>query len=267
MSKTWVLVEWREEPPTYDIVPKKDILKKTFEPGDVVDVAYEEESSPATIIDIDENKETLRRRMFRLDGKRKKKCVPNVEKRVAKKKKIYTPTQSPSSDAEPPLKHQVIHRNNMMLMQEINSMDSQTPQSSREAQLEQEILRLKNENEQLRALNINMQQKILPILESMSQNIPPSTDSLHSQKEDSRHKNPSEKGLGISHSVLASCGRGGTSCSAMVKDLAVAVFGRGTLATHGLSGRAGNANKGTTAKPALDQDKVMLILGELNVLF
>lgn len=53
----------------------------------------------------------------------------------------------------------------------------------------------------------------------------------------------------------------------MVKDLAVAVFGRETLATHGLSGRAGNANKGTTAKPALDQDKVMLILGELNVFF
>lgn len=53
MSKTWVLVEWREEPPTYDIVPKKDILKKKFEPGDVVDVAYEEESSPATVIDID----------------------------------------------------------------------------------------------------------------------------------------------------------------------------------------------------------------------
>ncbi|KAL0172276.1 hypothetical protein M9458_032587, partial [Cirrhinus mrigala] len=51
------------------------------------------------------------------------------------------------------------------------------------------------------------------------------------------------------------CGRGGTSCSAMVKDLAVAVFGREMLATHGLSGRAGNANKGTTAKPALDQDK------------
>ncbi len=56
MSKTWVLVEWREEPPTYDIVPKKDILKEKFEPGDVVDVAYEDESSPATIIDIDGKK-------------------------------------------------------------------------------------------------------------------------------------------------------------------------------------------------------------------
>ncbi len=47
--------------------------------------------------------------MFRLEGKRRKQpCVPNVEKRVAKKKKIYTPTQSPSSDAEPPMKQQVI---------------------------------------------------------------------------------------------------------------------------------------------------------------
>ncbi|KAK2898653.1 hypothetical protein Q8A67_010071 [Cirrhinus molitorella] len=53
----------------------------------------------------------------------------------------------------------------------------------------------------------------------------------------------------------------------MVKDLAVAVFGRGTLATHGLSGRAGNANKGTTAKPALDQDKVMLILDTVQKKF
>ncbi len=72
------------------------------------------------------------------------------------------------------------------------------------------------------------------------------------------------QGLGISPTVLTSCGLGGTSCSAMVKDLAVAVFGRETLASHGLSGRADNANKDTTAKPALDQDKVMLILGELN---
>ncbi|KAK3521030.1 hypothetical protein QTP86_015591 [Hemibagrus guttatus] len=54
MSKTWVLVEWREETPTYVIVPKKDILIKKFEPGDVVDVAYEDESSPTTIIDTDD---------------------------------------------------------------------------------------------------------------------------------------------------------------------------------------------------------------------
>jgi len=31
---------------------------------------------------------------------------------------------------------------------------------------------------------------------------------------------------------------------------------------HGLSGRAGNANKTTIAKPALDQDKVVIILGK-----
>ncbi|KTG46154.1 hypothetical protein cypCar_00045996, partial [Cyprinus carpio] len=161
------LVEWREEPPTYDIVPKKDILKKKFEPGDVVDVAYEEESSPATVIDIDESKDTLRRRMFRLEGKRKNQpCLQNDAKRVAKKKKTYTPTHSPShsktsssSDQEPPVKHQVIHRKDSMLMQEINSMESQAGEhSSRETQLEREILKLKKENENLRALNIALQQ-------------------------------------------------------------------------------------------------------------
>lgn len=49
----------------------------------------------------------------------------------------------------------------------------------------------------------------------------------------------------------------------MTKDLAVAVFGRQVLATHGLSGKKGNANKGTTAKPPLDSTKVNLILGNL----
>lgn len=50
----------------------------------------------------------------------------------------------------------------------------------------------------------------------------------------------------------------------MTKDLAVAVFGRQLLATHGLSGKTGNANKGSTAKPSLDSTKVNLILGTMK---
>ncbi len=48
-----------------------------------------------------------------------------------------------------------------MLMQEINSMDSQAEESSRETQLQQEILWLQKENENLRALNISLQQSII----------------------------------------------------------------------------------------------------------
>ncbi|KAK3545144.1 hypothetical protein QTP70_001463 [Hemibagrus guttatus] len=44
------------------------------------------------------------------------------------KKKAMCAKQSPSSDAEPPLKHQVIHRKNIMLMQGINSMDKDRTQ-------------------------------------------------------------------------------------------------------------------------------------------
>ncbi|KAK9977240.1 hypothetical protein ABG768_019061 [Culter alburnus] len=46
----------------------------------------------------------------------------------------------------------------------------------------------------------------------------------------------------------------------MVKDLAVAVFGRRMLATHSLSGKIGNANKESQPKPPLDPTKVELII-------
>lgn len=47
-------------------------------------------------------------------------------------------------------------------MQEINSMESQAEEhSSRETQLEREILKLKKENENLKALNIALQQGII----------------------------------------------------------------------------------------------------------
>ncbi|KAL1268470.1 hypothetical protein QQF64_033833, partial [Cirrhinus molitorella] len=69
------------------------------------------------------------------------------------------------------------------------------------------------------------------------------------------------KKLNIGRDTFQACGRGGTSWSAMIKDLAVAVFGRSMLATHSLSGKIGNANKESQAKPPLDPTKVELIIG------
>lgn len=69
------------------------------------------------------------------------------------------------------------------------------------------------------------------------------------------------KKLDIAKDTFQACGRGGTSWSAMIKDLAVAVFGRSMLATHSLSGKTGNANKESQPKPPLDPKKVALIIG------
>lgn len=49
----WILIEWREIPPTLDIVHRTDVLNTSFEIGSIVDVKYEDESSPAEIIKID----------------------------------------------------------------------------------------------------------------------------------------------------------------------------------------------------------------------
>lgn len=71
--------------------------------------------------------------------------------------------------------------------------------------------------------------------------------------------------MGISNVTLQACGRGGTSSTTMVKDLSVAVFGRQVIATHRLSAKIGNSNKGASAKPALDEGKVKLKVGMGNI--
>ena len=49
-----------------------------------------------------------------------------------------------------------------------------------------------------------------------------------------------------------------------VKELCVVVFGRETLATHSLTGRASNAHQGKQAKPALEEAKVADIMGKCD---
>jgi BEN domain len=45
------------------------------------------------------------------------------------------------------------------------------------------------------------------------------------------------------------------------RKLAVEMFGRGTLATHSLTGSTANAFKGKPVKPALDPAKVKELMG------
>lgn len=45
--------EWKDIPPKLDLVHRTDVLNKTFEVGSIVDVKFEDDSSPAEIIEID----------------------------------------------------------------------------------------------------------------------------------------------------------------------------------------------------------------------
>ncbi|XP_045065752.1 uncharacterized protein LOC121547260 [Coregonus clupeaformis] len=120
--------------------------------------------------------------------------------------------------------------------------------------LKKEVKQLKVQNQELTTLHVSAES-----LASKTRSCAPASSlSGHCPK-----PGPSAEGitpLGISNATLQACGRVGTSSTAMVKDLAVAVFGREVIATHGLSGKTGNANKGTSAKPALDEGKDKLII-------
>lgn len=46
----WALIEWTEMEASLDIVKREEILQSVIHEGDIVDVKYEDESSPAVIL-------------------------------------------------------------------------------------------------------------------------------------------------------------------------------------------------------------------------
>jgi len=48
----FMLIQWIEDPPTWDVLSTDKIINGKCEIGGVCDVQYEEKSSPAKILDI-----------------------------------------------------------------------------------------------------------------------------------------------------------------------------------------------------------------------
>lgn len=48
----FMLIQWIEDPPKWDVLPTNKVISGRCEIGCVCDVAYEEESSPAKILNI-----------------------------------------------------------------------------------------------------------------------------------------------------------------------------------------------------------------------
>lgn len=140
---------------------------------------------------------------------------------------------------------------------------------------------MRAENQQLKALNFKLQNEIINRFAELLPNsnvnkraVPTSSACSAALQPDNFSHNSSEldhveihKKLNIAKDTFQSCGRGGTSGSAMIKDLAVAVFGRSMLATHSLSGKIVNANKESQAKPPLDPTKLDLIIDTVQKKF
>ncbi|KAF4109098.1 hypothetical protein G5714_010171 [Onychostoma macrolepis] len=83
----WALIEWTEIEASLDIVKRKDILQSVVHEGDVVDVKYEDESSPALILKMNENKDKLLKRLNRMESERRQKEECKLpEKRAIKGK-------------------------------------------------------------------------------------------------------------------------------------------------------------------------------------
>ncbi|XP_058878891.1 uncharacterized protein LOC131736947 [Acipenser ruthenus] len=151
-----------------------------------------------------------------------------------------------------------------MMRKIMSRPQSQSTLEEENTKLKETVTKLKKENEDLRSLNISLQKEFIQDIEKLLSK----TKEKNKQEEQTTEQSTATTNLGISNAIQEACGRGGSSCTAMVKDLAVAVFGREVLSTHGLSGRAGNANHGSIAKPALDPGKIKLLsIDDLLILY
>lgn len=97
----WALIEWTEIEASLDIVKRKDILQSVVHEGDVVDVKYEDESSSALILKMNENKDKLMKHLNRMESERRQKEECKLpEKRAIKRKIIFSPENTPSSSPD-----------------------------------------------------------------------------------------------------------------------------------------------------------------------
>ncbi|XP_048119131.1 uncharacterized protein LOC125307282 isoform X2 [Alosa alosa] len=70
MTKTmFMLIEWVRDPPTWDVLPVKKVIYGEIEVGNVCDVEYLEESSPARIIELG-SRNTLLKALGKLERDR-----------------------------------------------------------------------------------------------------------------------------------------------------------------------------------------------------
>ncbi|XP_041963513.1 early boundary activity protein 2-like [Alosa sapidissima] len=65
----FMLIEWVEDPPTWDVLPVKKVIYGEIEVGNVCDVEYLEESSPARIIELG-SRNTLLKALGKLERDR-----------------------------------------------------------------------------------------------------------------------------------------------------------------------------------------------------
>nr|XP_055067864.1 uncharacterized protein LOC129449115 [Misgurnus anguillicaudatus] len=279
----WALIEWKELEASLDIVKRKDILQSgVVHEGDVVDVKYEDESSPAIVLKLSENKDKLLKCLHQIELERKQKEECKLpEKRAVKRKQIFSPENSPTSSPEKRPKKVGKSQKDTLLFNKIQEKNNENNTIN---DMRREIKALRTENQELKALNFKLQKEIINRFEevlpksSVNKHAAPTSNitvaactALQPTNSDLRSSEQEHveihKKLNIMKETFQACGRGGTSWSAMVKDLAVAVFGRGTLATHSLSGKIGNANKDSQAKPPLDPVKVELVLDTVQKKF
>ncbi|XP_063050657.1 early boundary activity protein 2-like isoform X2 [Engraulis encrasicolus] len=172
----YVLIEWVEDPPSWDVVPLNKILNGICEVGYVCDVQYQEESSPAKVLQKG-SRVKLMKVLVEMERRRNAgNAVPESDRgrgcRDKRPPAQYSPASSEDDEVEsiPPPKKKKKNLSKARSLQFLHEysqgqelsgdMSPASPQSPAPPQSSDNILQLKDQLNEQRELLVQMMAKI-----------------------------------------------------------------------------------------------------------
>ncbi|XP_071810975.1 uncharacterized protein [Apostichopus japonicus] len=236
--------------------------------GATVDVEYEDESGPATILNIDRNKQKVMKELITVEAElnREKENLP--EKRDRKRNTKYISSSESDEEQESlqqpkkSCKQNIRKRHNSDLLTWMSSINKGSDCSNCSS-LEDENKKLNKELAELRSLNFKLQNALLKKLDGPSSPVTPQRALPITRSEEpvggvEIEKDSAEteicKRAGISPVSLKKIPRS-RAVALFIRDVATVTFGREVLASYSLKGESSKS-----AKPALPTEKVTALL-------
>ncbi|XP_059369757.1 uncharacterized protein LOC132107634 [Carassius carassius] len=294
----FMLIQWIEDPPKWDVLPTNKMIHGRCEIGCICDVSYQDESTPAKILNIGTRSAMLKQLNMVIN-----RMGPegNGEQLGRGQRKKYRRILSESSSSEEyePVNKQVAAKNiNRIRARSFLQQYNQEKESNREAvtsrnsdsefnvQILAELAEIKSALLETLTLLKNgctplmtapiptlgtppgPTSDLIPGSSESSAVIPAPSSSLQTLniKESRSNGNCKKVRIGPNMSITAEqfAHVKWTDHKKATKDLLLAVFGRGVLATHCYTGRCSNAFKNKAAKPQLDSEKVSDIISYIK---
>ncbi|XP_062864603.1 early boundary activity protein 1-like [Trichomycterus rosablanca] len=299
----YMLIQWIEDPPTWDVLPIKKIANGICSVGSICDVFYGDETSPAKILQKGSRSallkilETLEKREnsakdTEICGRGQRQKWPPIRLSPAttsEDEEEFLPTNTVRKEKKKEMARTM--SKSILMDYKVNQKSSSCVSDSagpcspsafgdsgsqahntkvvikQLSELKEILMGMKEKIENIEKRIIRVESKALP--HETEKVLPPPDNNKKMQTHETVTTLPTQVKIGPNTAITSEqyANVKWTDPKKSTKDLLLAVFGRRKLATHTYTGKCSNAFRGREAKPQLDPDKVCDIINYIRKKF